>query len=140
MENLNRRLKDVAARIKEMREIAGYSEAEMAEKTDITLEEYLQYERGEADFPFTFIHKCAKAFSIDMTELLEGKSARLSSYAVTRKGAGKITSKKVGIEINNLAPLFRQKLAEPYLAKYEYKAELQDKPIETTTHTGHEFD
>ncbi len=140
MENLNKRLKDVASRIKEMREIAGYTEAEMAEKTDVTLEEYLQYEKGEADFPFTFIHKCAKAFSIDMTDLLEGKSARLSSYAVTRKGEGKITSKKVGIEINNLAPLFRQKLAEPYLAKYEYKSELQDKPIETTTHTGHEFD
>ena len=140
MENLNKRLKEVAARIKEMREIAGYSEAEMAEKTDVTVEEYLQYEKGEADFPFTFIHKCAKAFSIDMTDLLEGKSARLSSYAVTRKGEGKITSKKVGIEINNLAPLFRQKLAEPYLAKYEYKPELQDKPIETMTHTGHEFD
>jgi len=140
MENLNKRLKEVAARIKEMREIAGYSEAEMAEKTDVAVEEYLQYEKGEADFPFTFIHKCAKAFSIDMTDLLEGKSARLSSYAVTRKGEGKITSKKVGIEINNLAPLFRQKLAEPYLAKYEYKPELQDKPIETMTHTGHEFD
>ncbi len=140
MENLNKQLKDVASRIKEMREIAGYSEAEMAEKTDVTVEEYLQYEKGEADFPFTFIHKCAKAFSIDMTDLLEGKSARLSSYAVTRKGEGKITSKKVGIEINNLAPLFRQKLAEPYLAKYEFKKELQDKPIETMTHTGHEFD
>ena len=140
MENLNKRLKEVAARIKEMREIAGYTEAEMASQTDVSLEEYLQYEKGEADFPFTFIHKCAKAFSIDMTDLLEGKSARLSSYAVTRKGEGKITSKKVGIEINNLAPLFRHKLAEPYLAKYEYKPELQDKPIETMTHSGHEFD
>ena len=140
MENLNKRLKEVAERIKEMREIAGYSEAEMAEKTDLTLEEYLQFEKGEADFPFTFIHKCAKAFSIEMTDLLEGKSAKLSSYAVTRKGEGKITSKKEGIEINNLAPLFRNKLAEPYLAKYEYKPELQDKPIETTTHSGHEFD
>ncbi len=140
MENLNKRLKEVAERIKEMREVAGYSEAEMAEKTDLTLEEYLQFEKGEADFPFTFIHKCAKAFSIEMTDLLEGKSAKLSSYAVTRKGEGKITSKKEGIEINNLAPLFRNKLAEPYLAKYEYKPELQDKPIETTTHSGHEFD
>ena len=140
MENLNKRLKDVASRIKEMREIAGYTEAEMAEKTDTTVEEYLQYEKGEADFPFTFIHKCAKAFSIGMTDLLEGKSARLSSYTVTRKGMGKITSKKVGIEINNLAPLFRHKLAEPYLAKYEYKPELQDAPIETTTHSGQEFD
>ena len=140
MENLNKRLKDVAARIKEMREIAGYTQEEMAEKTDVSIEEYRGYEMGEADFPFTFIHKCAKAFSIDMTDLLEGKSARLSSYAVTRKGEGKITSKEIGIEINNLAPLFRNKLAEPYLAKYEFKKELQDKPIETTTHIGHEFD
>ncbi len=140
MENLNKQLKDVAARIKEMREIAGFTEAEMASKTDTTLDEYLQYEKGEADFPFTFIHKCAKTLSIDLTDLIEGKSASLSSYTVTRKGDGKITSKKSGIEINNLAPLFRHKLAEPYLAKYEFKQELQDKPIETTTHSGQEFD
>ena len=137
---MNNQLMEVAFRIKEMREVCGFSEEEMAEKTDITVEQYREYEKGTADFPFSFIHKCAKAFGIGKTDLLEGKSSNLSSYTVTRKGQGKITSKEDGIEINNLAPLFRDKLAEPYLAKYEYREELQNKPIHTITHGGQEFD
>ena len=137
---MNNQLMEVAFRIKDMREVCGFSEAEMAEKTDCTVEQYKLYEEGRVDFPFSFIHKCAKAFGIGKTDLLEGQSSNLSSYTVTRKGQGKITSREDGIEINNLAPLFRNKLAEPYLAKYEYKAELQDKPIHTITHPGQEFD
>ncbi len=137
---MNNQLMEVAFRIKEMREVCGFSEEEMAAKTDLTTEQYREYEKGTADFPFSFIHKCAKAFGIGKTDLLEGKSSNLSSYTVTRKGQGKITSKEDGIEINNLAPLFRNKLAEPYLAKYEYREDLQDKPIHTITHGGQEFD
>ena len=137
---MNNQLMEVAFRIKEMREVCGFSVEEMAEKTDITAEQYCEYEKGTADFPFSFIHKCAKAFGIGKTDLLEGKSSNLSSYTVTRKGEGKITSKEDGIEINNLAPLFKNKLAEPYLAKYEYREDLQNKPIHTITHGGQEFD
>ena len=137
---MNNQLMEVAFRIKEMREVCGFSEEEMASKTDITTEQYREYEKGTADFPFSFIHKCAKAFGIGKTDLLEGQSSNLSSYTVTRKGEGKITSKEDGIEINNLAPLFKNKLAEPYLAKYEYREELQNKPIHTITHGGQEFD
>ena len=142
LNKMNNELKEVAFRIKEMREIAGYTQEEMAEKVEISLEEYVSYEAGADDFPFSFIHKCAKVFGIGKTDLLEGRSSNLSSYTVTRKGQGKITSKEddEGIEINHLALLFRNKLAEPYLAKYEYKEELQNKPISTTTHSGQEFD
>ncbi len=142
LNKMNNELKEVAFRIKEMREIAGYTQEEMAEKVDISLNEYVSYEAGADDFPFSFIHKCAKVFGIGKTDLLEGRSSNLSSYTVTRKGQGKIISKEddEGIEINHLALLFRNKLAEPYLAKYEYKEELQNKPINTTTHSGQEFD
>ena len=138
--SMNNQLKEIASRIKEMREIFGYTEESMAEMTDTAVEEYKDYEAGNVDFPFTFIHKCALAFGVGMTDLVEGRSAKLSSYTVTRKGDGKRTSKEDGIEINNLAHLFRNKLAEPYLAKYEYREDLQDKPIETITHGGQEFD
>ncbi len=140
METVKNQLKEVAFRIKEMREIAGYGIEEMSAKTDVTAEQYIRYEQGLADFPFTFIHKCAKVFSIGMTDLLEGKSSNLSAYTVTRKGMGKIATKEEGITIDNLAPRFHKKLAEPYLAKYEYKQELQDKPSATITHSGYEFD
>ena len=134
------KLYEVALRIKEMREIAGISEAEMAVKTEVSVEDYKAYEAGKLDFPFTFIHKCALAFGIDMTDILEGQSANLSSYTVTRKGQGQQTAKEDGIVIQNLAPLFRKKLAEPYWVKYEFDPSLQDKPIHLTKHSGQEFD
>ncbi|MBQ2452274.1 MAG: helix-turn-helix transcriptional regulator, partial [Bacteroidales bacterium] len=93
------KLHEVALRIREMREIASLTEEEMAKLTDISLEEYRLYESGRQDFPFTFIHKCSLAFGIGITDLLEGKSARLSSYTVTRKGQGQETAKENGITI-----------------------------------------
>lgn len=140
-ENSQTRLMDIAARIKEMREIMGWSAKEMAEKTEVSEAEYITYESAEADLPFTFIHKCALAFDIDLTDLLEGNNAaRLSSYTVTRKGMGQKTAKEQGIDISNLAPKFRGKIAEPYWVKYEYSAAQQNQPIHLTTHSGQEFD
>ena len=133
-------LSEIAARIKELRDIMGWTVAQMAEKTEITEEKYALYESGNVDIPFTFIHKCALAFDVEMTELLEGHSARLSSYTVTRKGKGQGTAKEDGIDIANLAPKFKDKLAEPYWVKYEYSASQQNKPIHLTTHSGQEFD
>ena len=100
----SKKLQEVALRIREMREIADFTQAEMAEKTEVTEEEYIRYENGEVDFPFSFLHKCAKVFGIDITVLLEGHSAHLSSYTITRKGKGQATAKEDGIEIQNLAP------------------------------------
>ncbi len=133
-------LKEVAYRIREMREIMGYSEEYMSEKTEVSLDEYKAYENCERDLPFTFIHKCALAFGMELTELLEGRTARLSSYTVTRKGKGQQTAKEDGIAIANLAPEFRNKIAEPYWVTYEYSEELQKKPIHLTKHSGQEFD
>ena len=74
-ENSQTRLLDIAARIKEMREIMGWSTKEMADKTEVSEAEYITYEAAEADLPFTFIHKCALAFDIDLTDLFEGNNA-----------------------------------------------------------------
>ena len=140
MNNTENSLMEVAARIRDLREIMGYTTAVMAEKTDVAESLYLSYEAGAVDLPFTFIHKCAQAFGVDMSDLLEGRSAKLSSYTVTRRGKGQLTAKEDGIEISNLAPMFRGKIAEPYHVRYEYSEELQNKPIHLTTHGGQEFD
>ena len=134
------KLQEVATRIREMRDICGFTQAEMAEKTEVSVEEYCRYEAGELDFPFSFIHKCALAFDIGITDLLEGRSAHLSSYTVTRRGEGQETAKEAGISIMSVAPLFRRKIAEPYRVRYEYDPALQNKPIHLTKHDGQEFD
>ena len=133
-------LMEIAERIKEMREIMGWTVAEMATKTEVSEQEYINYENANSDFPFSFIHKCALAFDIELTQLLEGHSARLSSYTVTRKGKGQKTAKEDGIDIANLAPKFRDKIAEPYWVRYEYSAAQQNQPIHLSKHSGQEFD
>ena len=133
-------LSEVASRIRAIREILGYSEEKMAELTEVSASDYAAYESGKVDLPFTFIHKCALAFHMELTELLEGHDARLTSYTVTRKGQGHQTAKEDGIMIQNLAPKFKSKIAEPYWVRYEYSEELQNKPIHLTKHSGQEFD
>ena len=138
--NTSTQLMDIATRIRGMREILGYSAGMMAEQTEVPEEIYRQYETGTVDLPFTFLHKCAKVFGLEITVLLEGNSAKLSGYTVTRRGKGLVTASEDGITIQDLAPMFRQKLATPYYVTYEYSEELQDEPIHTTTHDGQEFD
>ena len=45
------------------------------------------------------------------------------------QGAGAATATEQGIEISNLAPLFRNKLAEPYYVVYDYDETQQHRPI-----------
>lgn len=135
----NNQLMEIALRIREMRDILGFSAKKMAELTELTEDQYRLYESGTTDLPFTFMHKCAKAFGLEITDLLEGHSAKLTGYTVTRKGKGLVTASEDGITIQDMAPLFRKKLATPYWVTYEYSDELQHQPIHTTTHAGQEF-
>ena len=134
------KLYEVASRIRELREISGFSMEEMAARTGLTEELYRTYEEGLADLPFTFIHNCAREFNVDITEIMEGKSTHLTGYTVTRRGQGRLTAREQGIEIRSLAPLFKNKIAEPYFVRYEYLPEQQNRPIHTTKHSGQEFD
>ncbi len=133
-------LKEIAERIRELRMDCGYSVEKMAEMTDISSDDYLLYEQGGTDLPFTFIHKCALAFGVEIMELLEGSSPRLTGYMVTRRGRGQLTAKEQGIEIRSIAPLFKDRKADPYWVRYEYSEAEQNAPIHQVTHDGQEFD
>ncbi len=133
-------LQEIALRIREMREILGYSMQKMASLTEVSEETYRMYESGTIDLPFSFMHKCAKVYGLEITDLLEGHSAKLSGYTVTRRGKGLVTASEDGITIQDMAPMFRKKLSTPYWVTYQYSEELQNLPIHTTTHTGQEFD
>ena len=133
-------LKDMAARIKELREIGGKTTAEMSRLTGVDERDYTAIESGTMDPPFSFLHKCAQAFGIDITQLLEGHSARLSHFQVNRAGQGPVTVNEEGVLIRNMAAMFRNRLATPYFVTYDYDERQQRQAIHTTTHEGQEFD
>ena len=133
-------MQEVVERIRELRLDCGYTEQQMAESTGFSLEDYRKYESGGADLPFSFIHKCAMTFGVEMMELLEGAAPRLTSYTVTRRGGGQLTSQEPGTEIRAIAPLFKNRKADPYWVRYEYSEAEQNAPIHQNTHGGQEFD
>ncbi len=131
---------EIAARIRELRGISGLSMEEAAKQLDLTEEALAALESGQKDFPYTFIHKCARLYGVEMTEILQGSTARLRSYTLTRHGGGEVTAQENGILIKDLAPKFRDKMAETYWCRYTYSDEQQHQPINLTTHKGQEFD
>ena len=134
------RIMDVALRIWELREVSGFTRETMAQKLGLSVEMYDKYESGSIDLPFSFIHNCALLFGVELSDLLEGWSAHLTSYSITRRGKGRVTSREHDIIVSDLAPLFRQKIAEPYWVTYSYSEDQQDKPIPLVSHSGQEFD
>ncbi len=137
---MREQLREVAERIRNMREILGISKQTMAYNTGVSTEEYSDYENGDRDFSFTFIYKCAKCFNVDPTDLLKGSSPTLTSYTVTRKGGGLPITRVKGLAYKNLAAMFKNKIAEPFWVKLPYSEEEQAGPMKMSTHNGQEFD
>lgn len=131
---------EIAERIRGLRLILELSEEEMAKTTDLTVEEYIQAEKGQTDFSFTFLYKCAKAFGVDITELLTGETPKLSLYSIVRKGEGIPLERRQGFKYNHLASFFKNKTAEPFYVVARYHEEEQAAPIHLSTHKGEEFD
>ena len=140
MSGLDFKIREMAERIRELREITRYTPEEMAAKTDVTIEEYLACENGQSDLNFAFIYRCALAFGVNVTDIIDGVSPKLKSYTVTRNGAGQRIEQAHGMTYYNLAYAFQNRIAEPLLVRSEYNEEALHKDIELTTHAGQEID
>ena len=142
MENLNidLKIKEMARRIRELREIEGFSIEDMAKSTGVTAEEYEKCENGLSDLNFAFIYRCASALKVNVTDIIEGYSPNLKSYTVTRSGAGQEIAKAHGMTYQNMAYAFKNRIAEPLFVRSVYDEAAQSRDIELTTHEGQECD
>ena len=140
MSGLDFKIKEMAGRIRALREIEGLEPSQMAAKTGISTEEYILCESGERDLNFAFIYRCALALNVNVTEIIEGYSPKLKSYTVTRAGAGQEIAKAHGMVYYNMAYAFQNRIAEPLFVRSAYSEEAQHKDIELTTHAGQELD
>ncbi|MBR3300937.1 MAG: AMP-binding protein [Clostridia bacterium] len=137
---LNYKIKEMAGRIKELREIEGISPEEIALKTGVSIDEYLACEKGESDLNFAFLYRCALALNVNVTDIIEGHSPTLKSFTVTKKGKGQEIADAHGMTYYNMAYAFRNRIAEPLYVRSKYSAAAQEKEIELTTHEGQELD
>ena len=140
MSGLDFKIKEMAGRIRALREIEGLEPRQMAAKTGVSVEEYLLCESGQSDLNFAFIYRCALALNVNVTEIIEGYSPKLKSYTVTRAGAGQEIAKAHGMVYYNMAYAFQNRIAEPLFVRSAYSEEAQHRDIELTTHAGQELD
>ena len=140
IDGLDLKIRQMAGRIKDLREILGISTEEMAQKTGVSVEEYERCESGAEDLNFAFIYRCAGVFKVNVTDIIEGVSPTLDTFTVTRAGKGQEIARAHGMTYFNMAYAFKNRICEPLFVKSEYSEEAQTKPIELTTHEGQECD
>lgn len=134
----NRR--DVANRIRSLREDNDFTISEMAQATGRSEAEYAARESGDMDLTFTFVYKCARKLGVDVVELLTGESPRLRHYEVVREGEGLPLERHTDFHYLHKAPHFRGRLGETFLVDVPYQAESQHEPIHLSYHEGQEMD
>ena len=137
---LDYKIREMAGRIRELREVSGFTVEEMAQRTGIDPEEYIQCEAGNRNLSIAFLYRCTLSFGVDFADLIEGKSPKLRSYDLTRKGEGQRIEEAHHMVGYNLAADFRNRIALPLYMEMKYRAGAEYEDIELTTHEGQECD
>lgn len=131
---MNEQIQLIAARIKELREIAGISPESFASELNTTKEQLALYENGNTDIPVGFLYKVAQHFNLELSALLRGDEPKLHVYSVTRKGKGLNVDRRKQYKYESLASNFVHKKAEPFIVTVE-----SDASLEANNHPGQEF-
>ena len=137
---LQYKIHEIIDRIRELRQIEGLSEADMARRLGMSEDDYIDYESGREELNFGFLYTVSKIFAVDVGELIEGMAPRLSSYILTRAGQGRVIDNAHGMTYYALADKFRGRVSEPLFVHSVFDPDAQLHPVETSTHEGQELD
>ena len=129
---------DIAARMKELREICEYTQEEMAQALGVIPETYASYESGRTDIPISAILAMAGTCHVEPSALLTGGEPKLHVYCLTRAGKGVGIDRRKEYRYKSLAYNFGNKVAEPFLVTTPVVP--AGTPMVVNTHEGQEFD
>ena len=128
-------LGEIAARLRELREVSDYTAAMLAAELGISEEVYCSYERDGKDIPISVIYEIANKFGVDFTEIVTGVPAKLQSYHIVKRGYGKVVSRNPEYHFEDLAYRYYGKIMQPLLVTLDPS----DAPAKLVTHQGQEF-
>lgn len=131
-------IKEIAARVKELREISDTSVEDMAKTLALPVEKYSSYENGEDDIPVSILFEIAQKLNVDMSELLTGEVPRMHVFTVTRKDKGISAERRRDYKYQSIAANFVHKKAEPFVVRVDPKPE--GTQVSMNSHPGQEFD
>lgn len=129
------KIKELTGRIRELREVCGYSVEELADSLEIDPEIYRAYETDGLNIPINVIFQIANKFGVDFNELLSGEAGKLSTYQVVRAGEGLNADRYPGYHFKDLAYRYAHKVMQPLLVTLDPS----EKAADLVTHSGQEF-
>ena len=132
------RRQDIAARLKELREIEGLAAEALAQALGVSPAEYAAWEAGQADVPASALHDAARVLKADLTELLTGEAPRMKVFAVTRKGGGVTVERRKDYQYRNLAANFAGRKVDVF--EVTVPADAGASAAHANSHPGQEFD
>lgn len=132
---MNTQIKQIAERIRGLRDSLNLSTEEVALRCAVSTSDYVAYESGNSDIPVSFICELAQKFNIETTALISGNDAHSTSFWVTRKGTGPIIERNKTYKYQSLASGFRDTTAEVF----EVTIEPNNTPFVLNSHSGQEF-
>ena len=125
-------VKQIAIRIRELREISGISRRKWR-SFQHTFELYQQYEAGEIDIPVSFIYQVANKFNVELTAILTGEEPKLRIYSLVRKGKGLEVERRKEYKYQNRLIILSIK-SEPFLVTVDPKP--NGEPVSLNSHPG----
>jgi quercetin dioxygenase-like cupin family protein/DNA-binding XRE family transcriptional regulator len=130
-------LQEIGARLGALRDVFDISVENMAQKMNVSVDEYSAFEHGQKDFSFSFLQNAAQIFNVDVVDIISGESPKLTKCALVRNGEGFDIERRKAYDYKHLAFTFSNKKAEPFLVTVEPKQ--GEKPV-LHSHEGQEFD
>jgi transcriptional regulator with XRE-family HTH domain len=134
---MTEQIKQIAERIKEIREISGISAETLAARIGVDNELYLKYEEGDTDIPVGIIFEIAELFNVELSVMLGGDNPKLRKFALVRNGKGLKLERRKQYKYENLAYNFIHKKAEPFMVTIDPRPE-DILPV-LYSHPGQEF-
>ncbi|MDR1524292.1 MAG: XRE family transcriptional regulator [Tannerella sp.] len=134
---MNEEIKQIAERLKGLRDALEISVEEMAEACRISPEEYVTLESGTVDISVSVLHNISQAYGIELTALMFGDEPRMSAYFVTRKGKGVSVERTKAYKYQSLAAGFSKRKADPFMVTVHPKPD--GEPMYLNSHAGQEY-
>ena len=85
---MNDQIKQIAERLRGLRDVLELTSEDIARDCDISAEEYQLAETGQYDISVSMLQKIARTYNIALDALMFGEEPKMSSYFVTRAGKG----------------------------------------------------
>ena len=130
-------IKQIAERLRGLREVLDLTPEEVAEDCQLNLEAYLAMESGEKDISVSALQQIARKYSISLDALMFGEEPKMSSYFLTRWGTGVSVERTKAYKYESLASGFCKRMADPFVVTVEPKPE--GTPLYVNSHPGQEF-